>query len=230
MMTKPSSDIQPGSNRQIIAQWFEDFGRPDEDHGIEAAPSEQVFLAADLASARQEAWNEGYLAACRATQQEAARAVRQSFVDLLVQSEALDRRLDRLAEQNAVAIAHWLADAFIAALPSLSPAALRSRTEIAATLLHDTLRHATRIEISGGAGPVVACEALEDAWHEVERRLAEDPAPDDLTIGWPRGGAHLQAERSWADIRAAIQPLLEPYEPLPEQLFHIKQVGNSIHV
>jgi hypothetical protein len=107
---------------------------------------------------------------------------------------------------------------------------MRSRTEIAATLLHDTLRHATRIEVGGGSGPIVACEALEDAWHEVERRWSEDPALRTLTIAWPRGGAHLRAERSWAEIRAAIQPLLEPYEPQPEQLFHIQQGEDPIHV
>jgi len=115
-------------------------------------------------------------------------------------------------------------------LPGLSPAAMRSRTELAVSLLHDTLRHATRVEISGGARPVVACEALEDAWREVEQRCGEDPMPDSVTIAWPRGGAHLQAERSWAEIRAAIQPLLEPYDPDSEQLFHIENTGISSHV
>jgi len=213
-----------------MAKWFEDFGNPADDAVTEAAPPEEVFHAADIAAARQEAWNEGYLAACRATQHETARAARQGFADLLAQSEALDRRLDQLAEQNAAAIAQWLAEAFIAALPSLSHAALRSRTELAASLLHETLRHATRIEVSGGPDPVVVCEALEDAWREVERRCAEDLAPDGVTIAWPRGGAHLQAERSWAEIRAAIQPLLEPHDPNPEQLFRIEHAGICSHV
>ncbi len=157
-MTKPSISIQPESNRQIIAQWFEDFGWPAEDPVIDVTSPEEVYLAADLAAARQEAWNEGYLAACRATQHEAARVVRQSFADLLAQSEALDRRLDRLAEQNAAAIAHWLAEAFIAALPGLSQIAMRGRTEPAASLLHDTLCYATRVEISG-AEPVRSSRA-----------------------------------------------------------------------
>ncbi len=196
-----------------VRHWFEDFNRPAET--VETAPPEPTFSASDLATARHEAWNEGFIAAGRGQARDNARATEQAFAALLARSDEIDRELERVAERNAAAITRWLVQAFVTTLPALASASLLGRARLATGLLQTNLRSQSRIEVRAGGGPIVACETMHDAWRQIEQWYANDPPPGDIMIDWQQGRAIIDTQRTWDQIRAAILPLAED----PDQMF-----------
>lgn len=230
-MTRPLNEPPPGDGlRMVVAAWGEDFGRPVEEPPNLAAPPEPVFTAAEVEAARRQAWNEGYMTAAGASRVAAGSDAAALFAGVLRQADLWDRRLEQLVDRSAVALAGWLAEALLAALPDLTSAAMAARQQVAAGLLRDTLRVATRIEVSGGDVLAERYGSLEDAWRDVAHRLEVAPAAADITIGWPGGAASFELARTWQRIRAAMLPVQAAHEAGPETLFLLKQEEKAVHV
>ena len=205
---------EPGTSLTLttsaIPHWFEDFNRAAEvnEPEDEAAP-EQTYTAAEMAAARLEAWNDGFVAASRGQAATHANANDRLYREMLSQAEQLDQKLDNAAERNATLIARWLARNVAAVLPDLSATVMADRTSRVAALLRSALRSQTRIELRIGNEPVTMCETMQDLCQQIAQRNLADHPPDDVTITWEHGEARIDLEQTWQRIRAAILPLAD---------------------
>jgi hypothetical protein len=215
----------------MIPRLFENFNLPDgADDEADALPPEPMFSQAELAAARAEAWNDGYLAAARQTAERLARDARLVFADLLARSEEMDSQLVAMAEQNAAAVAHWLADSFVAAFPGLAAAAMDQRIRRVAELLQPVLKSQVNIEVHDGSGPPVRCDSLSDVWRHIQARQTEHPTGGDIVVAWPRGEARISGDAAWQDIRAAMMPLTQDAPDDAAFRFTIKRTEYAGHV
>lgn len=187
---------------------LEDFNQPEQAaDAADAPPPEATFSASELAAARMEAWNDGYLAARGANAGNAGREAQKASADLLTRSDALDKRLEEIAERNAASVARWLVATFVTAFPHLPHGSMAARTGIVASLLQSTLMSQSTIEVRGGEGPAVSCRTMYEVYRQIEARQIEDPSGSNIVIAWQQGEARLDPSRTWEDIRSAIMPL-----------------------
>jgi hypothetical protein len=208
---------------------FEDFNRPDR-QDADAPPPPPTFSEVELAAAREEAWNDGYLVATKAAERRWEDQSRQVFEELMAGAQEMDRKLDEMAEHNAASVARWLIQTFVTAFPALSASAALARTQRVADLLHSTLRSHSRIEVRHDDGPTVTCETMEEAWRHIEARHREDPAAGDIVVAWPQGQVLIDPQRAWEEIRAAILPIAadsgtEPFHMTIKQGEYPNHVG-----
>ncbi len=188
------------------ASMFEDFNLPEQP-AADPAPPEPTFTAAELSAARQEAWNDGYVAAAAASNHTLGRDGRRIFAELLARADDIDNALEQMAEQNAAAIARWLAAAFETALPNLSGGEMEGRTRAVMDLLRSALRSQSKIELRDEAGTTVSFHSMHDACREIETQQAEEPTDGGITIAWQQGEVRIDASRTWDEIRNAMLPL-----------------------
>lgn len=211
-MTKLLNDpgFSPTLTTPAIPRWFEDFNRAAElPEAEDDAPPEATYTAAELAAARLEAWNDGFVAASRGQAATHANVNDRLYRDMLSQAETLDQKLDIAAERNATLIARWLARNVIAVLPDLSAAVMADRTRRVAAMLRSALRSQTRIELRVGGETVMMCETMQDLCQQIAQRNLTDHPPGDVTIAWEHGEARIDLEQTWHRIRAAILPLAD---------------------
>jgi hypothetical protein len=206
-MIKPLNDTWPDqqSTSGIIARWFESFDRAPEPQAV-AAPADVEAVPTDVETARQEGWNEGFLAAGRAGLLLSARASGSDAAALLTQLETLDQRMDGVAEAYATAISAWLIDVLDAVAPSLMHDEMTQVAARTAAVLHRTLRCMTGLEVRADGGAAISCSSAEEAWRQLMRLRDETPAAQAVSICWPNGSASFDQQRTWAEIRAAIMP------------------------
>jgi hypothetical protein len=187
---------------------FEDFSQPEKPVGAaDAPPPEPTFDAAELAAARLESWNDGYLASAAASSHSLDRDGQTIFADLLARADDMDEKLGQMAEQNAIAIARWLAVTFATAFPNLSDGSMVGRTRAVVNLLQSTLRSQSKIEVRGERGPTVSFHSMHDVCREIETQQIEDPTGGSIFIAWQQGEAQINPSRTWDDIRSAIMPV-----------------------
>jgi hypothetical protein len=192
-----------------LAGLFQDFNLPVVSASpAELVPAEPTFTAAELAAARDEAWNDGYMTGSNADGQNIAREGRQVFGDMLARSDELDKWLGAMAEQSASALARWLVSAFVTAFPDLSNGSPTGRTRAVMELLQSALRSQSKIEVHDSAGHVVSFHTMHDVCRQIETQQAEDPSGGSIVIAWQQGEAQIDLSRTWADIRNAIMPLV----------------------
>src|SRR3954453_19861335 len=110
-MTRSSNEMAQTMPPRPAASMFKDFNLPEQP-AADPAPPEPTFTAAELSAARQEAWNDGYVAAAAASNHTLGRDGQRIFAELLARADDIDNALKQMAEQNAAAIARWLAAAF----------------------------------------------------------------------------------------------------------------------
>jgi hypothetical protein len=206
LLNNPSSDL--AAKARVVARWFEDFNRVSEEAEAAAdAPPERTYTASEMSAARQEAWNDGFLAASRGQVSATARGSELLFQELLSQAEALDRKLDTTTEQHATSITRWLARNIMTALPDLSAAAMADRTRLVAGMLRTALRSQSRIEVRAGGKAVMICETMQDLCYQITRHEMIDHSTGDIVIAWDQGEARIDIEQTWDRIKAAILPL-----------------------
>jgi hypothetical protein len=190
------------------ARLFEDFNlpaTPAED--ADAPPAEPTFTVAELSAARQEAWNDGYLSAAAANSHILGRDGQRIFAELLARADDIDKGLELMAERNAAAIAHWLAAAFVAALPNLSDGSLPGRTRAVMDLLRSALRSQSKIELHNETGTTVSFHSMHDVCRQIESQQTDEPSDGSIIIAWQQGEAQINPARTWDEIRTAIMPL-----------------------
>ncbi|WP_428487335.1 hypothetical protein [Rhodopila sp.] len=210
---------------------FENFNLPEAvADAADTAPAEPTFSASALSAARQEAWNDGYLAASVAHARDLGQECRQVFADLLARSEDMDRKLGAIAEQSAASVARWLVGTFVAAFPVLAAAGPDGRIQVVADLLQPVLRSQSRIELRDRTGSSTFCESMHDVWRQIETRQTEDPTAGDIIVAWPQGEARISSTQIWDDIRAAIMPLATDAADDPPVHFTIKRTEFTGHV
>lgn len=188
------------------ASLFEDFNLPKKPPE-EPTPSEPTFSVADLAAARLEAWNDGYLTAAAANATNLQRDGQTVFAELLARSDDIDKGLGLMAEQNAALIARWLVDTFVAAFPELANQPLAGRRRAVMDVLHSALRSQSKIEVRGERKPSISFHTMHDVCRQIEAQQIEDPSDSSIIIAWQQGEAQIDPSRTWEDIRQAIMPL-----------------------
>jgi hypothetical protein len=226
---------------QPAAPIFEDFNLPEQPPE-DPIPPEPTFTVAELATARQEAWNDGYLAAAAAGNRDVDRDGQRIFADLLARADDIDNGLEQMAEHNAAAIARWLATAFETALPNLSDGAMvgstradgamvgstradgamdgrtradgamDGRTRAVMDLLRSALRSQSKIELHDETGTTVSFHNMHDVCRQIETRQTDEPRDRSIAIAWQQGEARIDASRTWDEIRDAFLPLADAAE------------------
>jgi hypothetical protein len=197
-----------------LARMLEDFNLPERvAEAADALPPEPTFSVSELAAARLEAWNDGYMAAAAADGNNRGRDEQRVFAELLARTEEIDQRLEQMIAQNATAIARWLVAAFTAALPSLSEGSKEGRIGAVMDLLGSALKSQSKIELRAAAGVTVSFHSMHDVCRQIETWQADEPT-DGITIAWQQGEALIDPSRTWEEIRNAILPLAaaEPAE------------------
>jgi hypothetical protein len=191
-----------------IARLFEDFNSPGMPlDAADAPPPEPTFDAAELSAARQEAWNDGFLAASAAAAIDIGREERRVFEALLARADDIDKSLGLMAAHNAAAIADWLVMTFITTFPDLAKDALTDRTRAVADLLQPVLRSQSKIEVRGESGSTVSCHSMHDVCRQIAAQQSEDPSGGTIIVAWQQGEAEIDPSRTWQDIRSAIMPV-----------------------
>src|SRR5690242_13590450 len=111
-MIRPSSDMAPAGRvpSPIITTWLENFDAPVTPT-VADAPIEAPLRRPELERARQQAWNEGFLAGCRSAHHSAERTDAHSTVTMLDQLDTLEQSMVAVAEVNAILVARWLGEA-----------------------------------------------------------------------------------------------------------------------
>jgi hypothetical protein len=190
------------------ARLFEDFNLPAKSaEAADAPPAEPAFTVAELSTARQEAWNDGYLAAAASNSHILGRDGQRIFAELLARADDIDKGLELMAERNAAAIARWLAAAFVTALPNLSDGSMAGRTSAVMDLLRAALRSQSKIELHGETGTAVSFRNMHDVCRQIESQQTDEPTDGSIVIAWQQGEAEINPTRTWEEIRTAIMPL-----------------------
>jgi hypothetical protein len=193
---------------EAAARLFEDFNLPAKPaEAADAPPAEPTFTVSELAAARQEAWNDGYLAAAAANNHILGRDGQRIFAELLARADDIDKGLELMAERNAAALAHWLAAAFVTALPNLSDGSMAGRTSAVMDLLRSALRSQSKIELHRETGNTVSFHNMHDICRLIESQQTDEPTDGSITIAWQQGEAQINPTRTWEEIRTAIRPL-----------------------
>ncbi len=207
-MIRPLNDVMLDrrSSARAIAGWFENFDRPLEP-AVTEAPAAPALGPTELELARQEGWNEGFLAACRRHGYLAESAEARAAATLLHRLEALDQRISDVADVNAIAIARWLAEALEAIVPALLQHEMEKRVAATAAVLRQTLRSVGVLEVRRSDGVAVSCSSAEEAGQVLVRLRDETADPGGISISWQDGKMCFDDRRVWADISAAILPI-----------------------
>ncbi len=190
-----------------LARMLEDFGLPERAaEAANAPPAEPTYSISELAAARLEAWNDGYMAAVAADGNSRGSDERRIFAELLSRADDIDQRLEQMIAQNATAIARWLVATFIAALPGLSDGSKQDSTGVVIDLLGAALRSQSKIELRSANGASVSFHSMHDVCRQIEAWQTDEPT-DGITIAWQQGEAQINSSRTWEEIRNAILPL-----------------------
>src|SRR3954451_8830612 len=215
-MTRPLSDTAVEQRRLVrsIAGWFEDFDHPPApvaDLPMPQPPSGPT----EAEIARQEGWNDSFLAACRGGDHQAARAETLGVAVLLTKLDAMDQQLEAAVQSNATVLAQWLVEALTTIVPGLLRDEAEPRTLQVAAVLRRALRSVTKLEVCGNSGPATPCATADDAWREIIRRRNENPHEAAVSLHWPNGRASFDEARAWAEIRAAMLPMCAQTSVVP---------------
>ena len=164
-MTRLSNDVVHTQvpSGGAIAEWFENFDRPQEPAVI-VVPDGPPDDATELECARQEGWNEGFIAACRGAFDCAMRQEDRGVAQLFDQAKALDQRLESVIDRNALAIAQWLVEALATIIPGMLRDNAETRILAVAAILRSTIRSVTHFEVQNDRDVPLTCRSAEDAW------------------------------------------------------------------
>jgi hypothetical protein len=190
-----------------LARMLEDFNLPEQlAEAADAPPAEPTYSVSELAAARQEAWNDGYMAAVAADGCNRGHNEQRIFAELLSRADDIDQRLEQMIVQNATAITRWLVATFMVALPNLSDGSKEDRVGAVMDLLGSALRSQSKIELRNATGATVSFHSMHDVCRQIAMWQADEPT-DEITIAWQQGEAQINSARIWEEIRSAILPL-----------------------
>ncbi len=197
------------SSRPLGALFGEDFDRP------EASPEpeviEPVFSAAELANAREAAWQQGNAAGLQEAAASDSAATRRTIEAIAAQfAEARDTAA-ALAEQSADAIARLLLDSLAAAFPVLC--ACYGEAEVQA-IVRSVLPALTQEQmVTIRTNPLTARSLVREIGRldpdlAARVQIAESDAmtPGDVKIAWRNGAAIRDATALWEQVAAILAP------------------------
>lgn len=185
-------------------------------------PSEPVYTANDLASARQEGFDAGHAAGMAAAAASRAAACAAAEIQALgILSAAMTdarREAARVTDQAADALARALIAAMAAVMPDLIKRS--ALNEVSAMLVH-VLPGLSR-------EPAVRVEVPAEIADSISARLASLPSeqrdvitlagveslrPGDARVSWASGQARRQPAEVWQSVLEALEPALTPASP-----------------
>jgi flagellar assembly protein FliH len=197
------------SSRPLGMLFEEDFDRPESVPEPEA--TEPIFSAADLANAREAAWQEGSAAGLEAAAASDAAATRRAIESVAAQFADASDTAAALGEQTADAIARLLLDSLAAAFPVLC--ACYGEAEVQA-IVRSVLPALTREQaVTVRTNPLTARSLLReigrldpDFASRVQIVECDAMTPGDVKISWHNGAAVRDATALWEKVAAILAP------------------------
>jgi flagellar biosynthesis/type III secretory pathway protein FliH len=197
------------SSRHIGVLFDDDFDMPDVAPEPEAA--EPAFSAADLANAREAAWELGHAAGLEEASASDAATTRRAIESMAAQFADARDVAAALAEQSADAIARLLLDSLAVIVPVLCAryADAEVQAMVRAILPALTQEQAIKVRAHPRTAPAILHEIGRldpDLAARIQITECEGTPPGDVRIAWRNGATARDAAALWNEVAAILAP------------------------